>query len=79
MMEVIRVDEESDSIDLSKKLIQPDAQEETVKRYKKAKQVHAIMYQTAIKLQIKVEDLYYRWGWDLYEKFEHAFDAFRIA
>jgi translation initiation factor 2 alpha subunit (eIF-2alpha) len=37
------------------------------------------MCQTAIKLQIKVEDLYDRWGWDLYEKFEHAFDAFRIA
>lgn len=79
MMEVIRVDEESDSIDLSKKSIQPDAQEEAVKRYKKAKQVHAIMCQTAIKLQIKVEDLYDKWGWDLYEKFEHAFDAFRIA
>jgi translation initiation factor 2 alpha subunit (eIF-2alpha) len=37
MMEVIRVDEESDSIDLSKKSIQPDASEEAVKRYKKAK------------------------------------------
>lgn len=45
-----------------------------------AKKVHAIMCQTAIKLNIAVEELYQQWGWDLYDcGFEHAYDAFRIA
>ena len=79
MMEVLRVDNQSMCIDLSKKSIQPDAHDDAVKRYKKAKQVHTIMSQTAIKLNIPVEELYSKWGWDLYDRFEHAFDAFRIA
>jgi translation initiation factor 2 alpha subunit (eIF-2alpha) len=40
------------------------------------------MCQTAIKLNIAVEELYQQWGWDLYDEkcgFEHAYDAFRIA
>lgn len=38
------------------------------------------MCQTAIKLNIAVEELYQQWGWDLYDcGFEHAYDAFRIA
>jgi translation initiation factor 2 subunit 1 len=48
---------------------------------KKAKSVHTIMKQTAIKLGTPVEQLYDAWGWDLYEKagFDHALDAFRVA
>jgi translation initiation factor 2 alpha subunit (eIF-2alpha) len=37
------------------------------------------MRQTAIKLNTKVEELYEQFGWELYEKFDHAYDAFRIA
>ena len=79
MMEVLRVDEEKMCIDLSKKSIKPEATHLATKRYKKAKQVHTIMRQVAIKLQTPVQELYEAWGWDLYDKFEHAFDAFRIA
>lgn len=79
MMEVLRVDEAKMCIDLSKKSIKPEAVETATKRYKKAKQVHTIMRQTAIKLNTKVEELYEQFGWDLYEKFDHAYDAFRIA
>ena len=81
MMEVLRVDEDRMNIDLSKKSIKPEDADDAQKRYKKAKQVHAIMRQTAIKLQTSVEDLYEQFGWDLYEKcgFENAFDAFRVA
>ena len=81
MMEVLRVDGERMNIDLSKKSINPADQDDAAKRYKKAKQVHAIMRQTAIKLQTSVEDLYEQFGWVLYDKcgFEHAFDAFRVA
>lgn len=57
-MEVIRVDEEKQCIDLSKKSIKPEDHDEALKRFKKGKQVHAIMRQTAIKLQTPVEKLY---------------------
>lgn len=79
MMEVLRVDEAKMCIDLSKKSIKPEAVEIATKRYKKAKQVHTIMRQTAIKLNTKVEELYEQFGWELYKKFDHAYDAFRIA
>ncbi len=55
MMEVLRVDEEKMCIDLSKKSIKNDAINAANKRLKKAKQVHTIMRQTAIKLQTPVE------------------------
>lgn len=80
-MEVLRVDKEKMCIDLTKKNIQPELQDAAIKRFKKAKQVHAIMKQAAIKLQTHVKVLYKQFGWDLYDKcgFEHAYDAFRVA
>lgn len=42
-MEVIRVDKDKMCIDLSKKSIKDDVKQEAMQRYKKAKQVHAIM------------------------------------
>jgi len=33
----------------------------------------------AVQLKTPVEELYEEWGWDLYDLFEHALDAFRIA
>jgi translation initiation factor 2 alpha subunit (eIF-2alpha) len=47
--------------------------------FKKAKMVHNILKQTAIKLDCKLIELYEKFGWDLYDKFEHAYDAFRLA
>lgn len=79
MMEVLRVDEDKMCIDLSKKSLKVESSEIANKRYKKAKQVHTIMRQTAIKLNTPVLELYERFGWDLYDQFEHAYDAFRIA
>lgn len=81
MMEVLRVDKEKMCIDLTKKSIKPELQDAAIKRFKKAKQVHAIMKQAAIKLQTHVKVLYKQFGWDLYDKcgYEHAYDAFRVA
>lgn len=67
MMEVLRVDEKTACIDLSKKSIKAVTRDESTKRYKKAKQVHTIMRQVAVKLQIPIEQLYERWCWDLYD------------
>lgn len=81
MMEVLRIDEGKMCIDLTKKNIKPELYDAATKRFKKAKTVHGIMRQVAVKLQTPVEELYEQFGWDLYEKcgYEHAFDAFRVA
>ena len=81
MMEVLRVDEAKQYIDLSKKNILREALEESEERWKKSKKVHEIMIETSIKIKAPIEELYEAWGWDLYDKcgFEHALDALRVA
>ena len=38
-----------------------------------------ILRSTAYTLQCKVIDLYEAFAWDLYDKFEHAYDALRLC
>jgi translation initiation factor 2 subunit 1 len=77
-MMVIRVDREKRYIDLSKKKVQPEEAAEAEKCFKKAKMVHNIMKQTAAKLNCTLLELYEQFGWDLYDKFGHAYDSFRM-
>lgn len=57
-MMVIRVDKEKRYIDLSKKKVQPEEANQAEKFFKKAKMVHNILKQTAIKLDCKLHELY---------------------
>ncbi len=77
-MMVIRVDKEKRYIDLSKKKVQPAEALTTEKHYKKAKMVHNILKQVATKLDCYLQELYEKFAWDLYDKFGHAYDAFRL-
>lgn len=40
--------------------------------------VHNILKQVATKLQCTLLELYEQFGWDLYDMYDHAFDAFRM-
>jgi translation initiation factor 2 subunit 1 len=77
-MMVIRVDKERRYIDLSKKKVQPEEALQTERHFKKAKMVHNILRQVAIKMDCTLLELYEAFGWDLYDKFGHAYDAFRL-
>jgi translation initiation factor 2 subunit 1 len=87
-MMVIRVDREKRYIDLSKKKVLAADAAATELHFKKAKMVHNILRQMVSKLEIakKSEDhepvtllsLYEKFGWRLYDKYDHAFDAFRL-
>lgn len=77
-MMVIRVDREKRYIDLSKKQVQPVEAERTEKYFKKAKMVHNILKEVAVKLNCKLIELYEQFAWDLYDIYDHAYDAFRI-
>ena len=79
VMEVRRVDFKSKSVDVTRKTVKAEEATQKMENFKKAKKVHAIMRSVAVALKTPVEELYEEWGWDLYDKFDHAFDAFRIA
>ena len=77
-MMVIRVDKDKRYIDLSKKKVQPGDAAGKEQYFKKAKMVHNILRQVAVKLDCTLISLYEKFGWDLYDKYEHAYDAFRL-
>ena len=89
-MMVIRVDREKRYIDLSKKKVLAADAAATELHFKKAKMVHNILRQMVSKLNTdaskKTEDhqtvtllqLYEKFGWRLYDRYDHAFDAFRL-
>ena len=78
-MQVISVDKEGGFIDLSKRTVQTLDVEEKKKEFDKAKIVHLIMRLTAHNLKTKLVDLYEKFGWDLYDKFDHAHEAFKLC
>eukprot|EP00347_Sterkiella_histriomuscorum_P019680 403340697 len=77
-MMVLRVDKDKRYIDLSKKKVLATDAFKTEKFYKKAKMVHNILKQVATKLDCYLLELYEAFGWDLYDKYDHAYDAFRL-
>ena len=78
-MQVIGIDKEGGFIDLSKRTVQLEDVETKKKEFDKAKIVHLIMRLTAYNMRCKLIDLYQAYGWDLYDKFDHAYDAFKLC
>jgi len=76
---VLRVDKEKGYIDLSKRRVAPEEIAKCEERYNKSKAVHSIMRHVSETTQKGLEDLYVQFGWPLYQKFGHAYDAFKIA
>lgn len=79
IMMVLRVDPERGYIDLSKKKVHGEEAEKRTFFYKRSKVVHSIMKQTASLLNVPLLDIYNKWGWAIYDKFEHAYDAFKLS
>lgn len=78
-MMVIMVDQEGGFIDLSKKQLKVGDVDVQKRNFDKSKLVHLIMKLTAHDLQCQLIDIYEKFGWDLYDKFDHAYDAFKLA
>lgn len=75
---VLRVDEEKGYIDLSKRRVSPEDMAKCEEKYNKSKAVHSIMRHVSETCKIRQEDLYKQFGWDLYKKYGHAYDAFKL-
>lgn len=76
---VLRVDETRGYIDLSKKRVSPEEIQRCETRFNKSKAVHTILRNVAQLTQTNIEVLYEHIAWPLYERFEHPYDAFRLA
>jgi translation initiation factor 2 subunit 1 len=75
---VVRVDKDKGYIDLSKRRVQ---QEDIIKmenKWNKSKAVHSIMKHVAKRVDMDTEELYRQFGWPLYKKYGHCYDAFKL-
>ena len=66
-------------IDLSKRRVSPEDVVKCEERFNKSKAVHSIMRHVAEKTNVPLEELYTSFGWPLYKKYGHAYDAFKIS
>lgn len=75
---VLRVDKDKGYIDLSKRRVSPEDIQKCESRYNKSKSVHSIMRHVSETNGVPLEELYKQFGWDLYKRFGHAYDAFKL-
>jgi len=75
---VLRVDKDKGYIDLSKRRVSPEDIQKCEEKFNKSKAVHSIMRHVSETCKVRLEDLYTSFGWDLYKKFGHAYDAFKL-
>jgi len=76
---VLRVDESKGYVDLSKRQVTPDDIEKCEKKYKLSNHVHSVMRCVSSDTGESLEDLYEIFAWDLYERYDHAYVAFKRA
>merc|ERR1712050_344672 len=76
---VLRVDQEKGYIDLSKRRVSPEDVQKCDERFQRSKAVHSILRHVSEVQHIDMEALYRLTAWPLYEKFGHAYEAFRAA
>ncbi|KNE58547.1 hypothetical protein AMAG_04113 [Allomyces macrogynus ATCC 38327] len=76
---VLRVDKEKGYIDLSKRRVAPEDIAKCEEKFNKSKAVHSIMRHVAEKCDVPLNELYEQFGWPLYKKFGHAYEAFKLA
>jgi len=75
---VLRVDKEKGYIDLSKRRVSQEDIAKCEEKYNKSKAVHSIMRHCSETCKVPLIELYEKFGWDLYKKFGHAYDAFKL-
>lgn len=75
---VLRVDKEKGYIDLSKRRVSPEDIVRAEEKFNKSKAVHSIMRHVSETCHVRQEDLYEQFCWDLYKRFGHAYDAFKL-
>jgi len=76
---VLRVDKEKGYIDLSKRRVSAEDIQKCEEKYNRGKAVHSIMRHVSETCQVPLVKLYEDFGWKLYKKYTHAYEAFKFA
>eukprot|EP00163_Fabomonas_tropica_P003196 TRINITY_DN1267_c0_g2_i1.p1 TRINITY_DN1267_c0_g2~~TRINITY_DN1267_c0_g2_i1.p1 ORF type:complete len:302 (-),score=99.60 TRINITY_DN1267_c0_g2_i1:473-1378(-) len=76
---VLRVDEEKGYIDLSKRRVSPEEVEKCEAKYAQSKAVHSVLRHVAEITHNDLNDLYERFGWDMYDRYGHAIEGFKAS
>jgi len=76
---VLRVDKEKGYIDLSKRRVSQEDMAKCEEKYNRGKAVHSIMRHVSETCKVPLLKLYQDFGWKLYGKYQHAYDAFKLA
>jgi len=76
---VIRLDKEKGHISLSLKKVNKRASEERLKQYKEEQKADKMLKAVAAEMKMDVEDVYKEIGFELTEKFDGLFNAFKTA
>ncbi|KAG0142541.1 hypothetical protein CROQUDRAFT_662417 [Cronartium quercuum f. sp. fusiforme G11] len=76
---VMRVDKEKGYIDLSKRRVSAEDVVKCEERYNKSKTVSSIVRHVAEKTELDLEAVNEMIAWPLFEKYGHAFDAFKLS
>jgi len=76
---VMKVDKKKGYIDLSKKRVSEEEINKCEEKFSKSKAVHSIIRRVSQLLHKDPEELYKQVGWPLYKKYEHEYNAFKIA
>ena len=76
---VLRVDKEKGYIDLSKRRVSPEDVQKCDERFQRSKAVHSILRHVSEVCSVEMEGLYTQTAWPLYQKYGHAYEAFRAA
>lgn len=66
-------------IDLSKRRVSEDDLAGHEEKFNKSKAVHSIIRNVCETTGKGLEEMYVRFGWPLYKKYGHAYDAFKLA
>jgi len=74
----LRVDKEKGYIDLSKRRVSQEDIAKCENKYNKSKAVHSIMRHVSETCKVPLIKLYESFGWELYKKMGHAYDAFKL-
>jgi len=75
---VLRVDKEKGYIDLSKRRVSQEDIAKCENKFNKSKTVHSILRHVSETCKVPLIKLYTSFGWALYTKYGHAYDAFKL-
>jgi translation initiation factor 2 subunit 1 len=79
VLTVIDINDKKGHINLSRIRASSEDKKKANERFEQSKMVYSIVKNVSMKIDTSIEKLYELFVWDLYEKYEHAYEAFKLV